>query len=151
MTHSNPTPVEIREFVERVVGWSQTLQRAADAAVQKALADRASGALSFAQFNRVQQDKNAVLQHSAAMVDSASSALLAIARTELAPLEAAAEELSKASEHLDAVADGLKLSTELVVVGAALAAALATPGVGTIGAATAAVVKLVALARAGSD
>ncbi|HEY3497772.1 MAG TPA: hypothetical protein VGK73_23905 [Polyangiaceae bacterium] len=143
MANSPPTPAEIDAFVQHVIGWSQTLQRAADVAVQKAQAQRASGAVSFVALNRTLQDKITLTEHCSRMVASASSVLLTVARSELAPLEQATERLAAASERLDAVTDGVELASRLVVAGAAVAAALAAPAVGTIGAAAGALVKVV--------
>lgn len=139
-----PTPSQaaIDAFVKKVIGWSQLLQGVADAALERAHDDFQAGRIGFIDYNAVLQQKIAITNSCLELTNSASKALLSIAESELGPILRATDELEAASTHLDELAEGILVSSEVVIAAAALAVAIATPGTATIAAAGSAVFKL---------
>ena len=80
---------EIDAFVKRVIGWSQLLQRGADAALQSAHDQYARGAISYTAYSDALQQKIAVAQSCYAMTNAASATLLKIAQSQLSPITSA--------------------------------------------------------------
>jgi hypothetical protein len=140
MPNHPASPADIDAFVNRVIDWSKTLLKCADAAVARAHEQRLAGEIGFADFNAVLQNKIAVTQKCFEMTNSASAVLAKIAESELAPLAAATAQLQAASDKLDKISRAVAIISELVVAASAIAVAIAAPTPASIGAAGSAVV-----------
>jgi len=139
-----PTPAAIQAFVRQVIGWSQLLQRCADAALERAHQQLEAGEIGFADYNDALQQKLAVVKSCVDMTNNAGSVLLAIAETEVAPVVTATKSLDDAAQNLAGIQDGVLIVTGLVVAAAALAGAVAAPSTATIGAAGTALYRVAA-------
>jgi hypothetical protein len=135
----HPSQAQIDAFVQAVLGWSQTLQQCADAAVQRAYDEYEAGKLTYADYSSALQQKIAVTQSCYTMTNAASGVLLKVAKDALGPIEAATGKLDDASTLLDKIQSALLLISELVAAAAALSTAVAAPSLTTIAAAGSAV------------
>jgi hypothetical protein len=130
---------DIDAFVKKVIGWSQTILRCADASVQKAHDQLQAGDIDFADFNAVLQNKIAVTQKCFEMTNGASTVLAKIAASELEPLQDATARLTAAAKTLDKITNAVLIISELVIAAGALATAMTVPGLASIAAAGSAV------------
>jgi hypothetical protein len=142
MANHPPSTAEIEAFAQRIIAVSKLLNACADATVVSAQKARDAGQMGFADFNTVLQKKLTVTQKCFEIAENASSVLLKIAASELAPLHAATEELQAASDNLHEVSRSVQVISELAVAAAAVAVAITTPNPASIGAAGAAIVKV---------
>ncbi len=133
------TPDDIDAFVKKVVGWSQLLQRCADAALVRAHEQYVDGDIGYADYSDALQQKLAVIKSCVDMTNAAGSVLADVAENQLAPVEEASRKLTEAADKLVDLENGVTVVTELVVAAAALSSALALPSVASIAAAGSAI------------